>query len=291
MLQADSAGNRLIGIGLVSFTYVLFTLLDGSAKWLVGSVPVIVVVWLRFAAHVLFAGVLLLPLRGLSLVRTRHLRWHILRALMFVAMTGMNFWALQYLQLTVTSSIFFTVPILIALFAAPMLGEKLDRGRWAAVVLGFAGVLVIIRPGSAAFHPAMIAAMVNAVLYALFNLMTRRLAAYDSPETIQFLPAVGATLVLAPFALAYWQSPAGWLEWGVLCLLGVCGGLGHYLLALAHRYAPATVLAPFLYQQVVYMALFGYLVFGDVPGAPVWIGAAIVIASGLYLFARERARR
>jgi len=291
LLQADSAGNRLIGIGLVSLTYVLFTLLDGSAKWLVGSVPVIVVVWLRFATHVLFAGVLLLPLRGVSLVRTRHLRWHILRALMFVAMTGMNFWALQYLQLTVTSSIFFAVPILIALFAAPMLGEKLDRGRWAAVILGFAGVLVIIRPGSAAFHPAMIAAMVNAVLYALFNLMTRRLAAYDSPETIQFLPAVGATLVLAPFALAYWQSPAGWLEWGVLCLLGVCGGLGHYLLALAHRYAPATVLAPFLYQQVVYMALFGYLVFGDVPGAPVWIGAAIVIASGLYLFARERARR
>ena len=291
MLQADSAGNRLIGIGLVSFTYLLFTLLDGSAKWLVGSVPVIVVVWLRFATHVLFAGVLLLPLRGVSLVRTRHLRWHILRALMFVAMTGMNFWALQYLQLTVTSSIFFAVPILIALFAAPMLGEKLDRGRWAAVILGFAGVLVIIRPGSAAFHPAMIAAMVNAVLYALFNLMTRRLAAYDSPETIQFLPAVGATLVLAPFALACWQSPAGWLEWGVLCLLGVCGGLGHYLLALAHRYAPATVLAPFLYQQVVYMALFGYLVFGDVPGAPVWIGAAIVIASGLYLFARERARR
>jgi len=291
LLQADSAGNRLIGIGLVSFTYLLFTLLDGSAKWLVGSVPVIVVVWLRFATHVLFAGVLLLPLRGVSLVRTRHLRWHILRALMFVAMTGMNFWALQYLQLTVTSSIFFAVPILIALFAAPMLGEKLDRGRWAAVILGFAGVLVIIRPGSAAFHPAMIAAMVNAVLYALFNLMTRRLAAYDSPETIQFLPAVGATLVLAPFALAYWQSPAGWLEWGVLCLLGVCGGLGHYLLALAHRYAPATVLAPFLYQQVVYMALFGYLVFGDVPGAPVWIGAAIVIASGLYLFARERARR
>ena len=291
MLQADSAGNRLIGIGLVSLTYVLFTLLDGSAKWLVGSVPVIVVVWLRFATHVLFTGVLLLPLRGVSLVRTRHLRWHLLRALMFVAMTGMNFWALQYLQLTVTASIFFTVPILIALFAAPMLGEKLDRGRWAAVILGFAGVLVIIRPGSAAFHPAMIAAMVNTVLYALFNLMTRRLAAYDSPETIQFLPAVGATLVLAPFAIAYWRSPAGWLEWGMLCLLGVCGGLGHYLLALAHRYAPATVLAPFLYQQVVYMALFGYLVFGDVPGAPVWIGAAIVIASGLYLFARERARR
>jgi drug/metabolite transporter (DMT)-like permease len=291
LLQADSAGNRLVGIGLVSITYVLFTLLDGSAKWLVGSVPVIVVVWLRFAMHVVVASIVLFPLRGASLVKTGHLRWHALRALMFVAMTGINFWALQYLQLAVTSSIYFVVPIIIALLAAPLLGEKLDRGRWAAILAGFAGVLVIVRPWSAEFHPAMLASIVNAVLYALFNLMTRRLAAYDSPETIQFLPAVGAAIVLAPFALAAWQSPAGWLEWGVLCLLGVCGGLGHYLLALAHRYAPATVLAPFLYQQVIYMAILGYLVFGDVPAPAVWIGAAIVVASGLYLFARERARR
>jgi drug/metabolite transporter (DMT)-like permease len=291
LLQADSPGNRLVGIGLVSVTYVLFTLLDGSAKWLVGSVPVIVVVWLRFAMHVVVASIVLFPLRGASLVKTSHLRWHVLRALMFVAMTGINFWALQYLQLAVTSSIYFVVPIIIALLAAPLLGEKLDRGRWAAILAGFAGVLVIVRPWSAEFHPAMLASIVNAVLYALFNLMTRRLAAYDSPETIQFLPAVGAAIVLAPFALAAWQSPAGWLEWGVLCLLGVCGGLGHYLLALAHRYAPATVLAPFLYQQVIYMAIFGYLVFGDVPAPAVWTGAAIVVASGLYLFARERARR
>ncbi len=288
MLHADSARNRLIGIGLVSFTYLLFSLLDGSAKWLVGSVPVIVVVWLRFAIHVVAAGVVLFPLRGWSLIKTNHLRWHVLRAAMFMAMTGINFWALQYLQLTVTSSIFFTVPLIIALLGAPLLGEKLDRGRWAAILVGFAGVLVIIRPGSAGFHPAMLASLVNAVLYALFMLMTRRLAAYDSPETIQYLPALGAAIGLAPFALAAWESPGGWLEWAVACLMGVLGGLGHYLLALAHRYAPATVLAPFLYQQVFYMALFGYLVFGDVPGAAVWTGAAIVIASGLYLFYRER---
>jgi len=288
VLHADSARNRLVGIGLVSFTYLLFSLLDGSAKWLVGSVPVIVVVWLRFAIHVVVAGVVLFPLRGLSLIRTNHLRWHVLRAVMFMAMTGINFWALQYLQLTVTSSIFFTVPLVIAVLGAPLLGEKLDRGRWAAILVGFAGVLVIIRPGSAEFHPAMLASIVNAVLYALFMLMTRRLAAYDSPETIQYLPAVGAAIGLAPFALAAWESPEGWLEWSVACLMGVLGGLGHYLLALAHRYAPATVIAPFLYQQVFYMALFGYLVFGDVPGAAVWTGAGIVIASGLYLFYRER---
>jgi len=288
LLQADSSRNRLTGIGLVSLTYLLFSLLDGSAKWLVGSIPVIMVVWLRFVTQVVILGAVLFPLRGLSLVRTAHLRWHVLRALMFVGMTGINFWALQYLQLTVTSSIFFTVPIIIALVSAPLLGERLDRGRWAAIISGFVGVLVIVRPGSADFHPAMLACVVNAVLYALFMLMTRRLAAYDSPETIQYLPAIGAALLLTPFAIAAWQWPDTWLQWTVACLLGVLGGAGHYLLALAHRYAPAGVIAPFLYQQVLYMALFGYLVFGDVPSAAVWAGAVIVIGSGLYLFSRER---
>jgi drug/metabolite transporter (DMT)-like permease len=290
LLHADSARNRLIGIGLVSLTYVLFTLLDGSAKWLVGGMPVVMVVWLRFITHVVFAGAVLFPMRGLALVRTEHLRWHLVRAVMFMAMTGMNVWALQYLQLAVTSSIFFAVPILIALLAAPLLGERLDRGRWAAIVAGFAGVLVIVRPGSTEFQPAMLLSMVNAFMYALFILMTRRLAAYDSPETIQYVPALGAAIGLAPLAIAAWEWPDTWLEWTVACLLGVFGGLGHQLLALAHRYAPATVIAPFLYQQVIYMALFGYVVFGDVPAPAVGVGAAIVIASGLYLFARERRR-
>lgn len=287
MLQADSAGNRLTGIALVSLCYVLFTLLDGAAKWLVASMPVLVVVWLRFLTHALLASALLLPLRGRALYRTRHWRWHALRAVMFLTMTGLNFWALQYLQLAVTSAILFIVPILTALMAAPLLGEKLDTGRWAAVVAGFVGVLVILRPGTSGFHPAMLLTLANAVLYTIFNLMTRRLAAYDSPETIQYLPALGAAILLAPFALAAWESPSGWLEWTLACVMGAVGGLGHYLLAAAHRYAPATVIAPFLYQQVLYMALFGYLVFGDVPDPAVWLGAAIVIASGLYLFARE----
>jgi drug/metabolite transporter (DMT)-like permease len=291
LLHADSARNRLTGIGLISLTYLCFALLDGSAKWLVQSVPVLVVVWLRFLTHTLLASALLLPLRGAALVRTRHLRWHLLRGLMFCAMTGINFWALQYLMLTVTASIFFTVPILIALMSAPLLGEKLDARRWAAVLAGFAGVLVVVRPGSEAFHPAMLLSMMNAVIYSAFNLMTRKLAAYDSPETIQFLPALTASVVLAPFALASWQAPHGALEWTVLCLMGVFGGVGHYLLAMAHRYAPASTLAPFLYQQILYMAAFGYLVFGNVPDAGVWTGAAIVIASGLYLFGRERRAR
>jgi drug/metabolite transporter (DMT)-like permease len=250
--------------------------------------PVIMVVWLRFVMHALIAGAVLFPLRGVALIQSRYLRWHALRAVMFVTMTGINFWALQYLQLTVTSSIFFTVPIIIAVISALFFGERLGWGRWAAILAGFCGVLVIVRPGSTQFHPAMLGALVNALIYSMFMLMTRRLAAYETAEKIQYLPAVGAAVLLTPFAIASWEWPDTGLEWTVVCLLGVFGAAGHYLLALAHHYAPASVIAPFVYLQVITMALFGYLVFGDVPAPAVWLGAAIVVASGLYLFYRER---
>ncbi len=288
MLQEDIARNRFIGIGLVSVTFLCFSLLDGGAKWLVGTLPVVEVVWLRFLMQVLLGGALLAPRQGMALLRTQRPRLQFLRAVLMTVMTAMNFWALQYLQLAETSSIMFSTPILIALLAAPMLGEKLDRARWIAIVAGFIGVLVVVRPGTQSFHPALLIVLFNALLYALFNLMTRQLAAYDSPETTQFLSALGATLALTPFALAAWQAPATALEWGVACLMGLFGGLGHYGLALAHRYAPASVLAPFLYQQILYMMILGYLIFGDVPNPAVLVGAAVVIASGLYLLWREQ---
>jgi drug/metabolite transporter (DMT)-like permease len=221
-------------------------------------------------------------------LRPKRLKLQLLRAAFMPVMTGLNFWALQYLQLAETGAIQFSVPIIIALIAAPMLGERMDRARWAAIAVGFVGVLIIVRPGTQGFHPALLLAIINAFLYAMFNLLTRQLAAHDSPETSQLYSSVGAALVLMPFALATWQAPASVLQWAVLVLIGFAGGLGHYLLAIAHRYAPASVLAPFLYQQIIWMMALGYLVFGDVPDKAVVIGAAIVIASGGYLLYRER---
>src|SRR5258708_10332914 len=145
---------------------MLFSLLDGTATWLVSVMPVFMVVWLRFVTHAVFATALLYPIKKNSLFKTGHLRWHLARALMFMLMTGMNFWALQYLQLTVTASIFFTVPIIVAVISAWMLKEKLDAARWIAIVTGFCGVLVIVHPWSADFHPAMLLAIGNAFLYA-----------------------------------------------------------------------------------------------------------------------------
>ncbi|MDP3223038.1 MAG: DMT family transporter, partial [Rubrivivax sp.] len=255
MLKTDSARSRRIGIGLVTLATFCFAILDACAKWLVQTLPVVEVVWLRFVTHVLLMVLLLAPAHGRALVRMHSPRLHLLRAAMLASMTGLNFWALQYLQLAETGAIQFSVPMLIALLSAWWLHEKLDLRRWVAIVGGFAGVLLVIRPGSQAFHPAILLCVGNALLYAAFNLLTRRMVATESPQAMQLLSAVGAALVLAPPALLHWQAPPDTLHWGVIALCGLMGGVGHLAVALAHRYASAAVLGPFLYQQILYMAL------------------------------------
>jgi drug/metabolite transporter (DMT)-like permease len=288
LLHPDSSRNRLIGIGIVSCAYFCFAVLDASAKWLVQSLPVAQVVWLRFSVHVLLMIALMARSGELKPQSIRSPKLQALRALMLSAMTALNFWALQYLQLAETGSIQFAVPILVALFAAWLLGERLDTGRWIAVFVGFAGVLVIMRPGTQGFHPALLLAVANAVLYALFNLMTRKLAASDPPAITNLLSAFGAVVLMTPFALLGWQPLPSPKHWAILFLAGASGGIGHLCLAHAHRFAPASTLAPFLYQQILFTSLLGFLVFDDVPGTAVLTGAGIVVLSGLYLLWRER---
>jgi drug/metabolite transporter (DMT)-like permease len=283
MLHLDTARSRRIGIGLVSLTTLCFATLDASAKWLIQSLPVLQVVWLRFLLHVLLTSALLAPMYGRELWRVHHPRLQLLRSLMLALMTALNFWALQYLQLAETGAIQFSVPLLIALLSAWWLGEHLDGRRWLAIAAGFAGVLLVIRPGTQAFHPAILLSVLNALLYAVFNMLTRRLAATESPAATQLMSALGATIVLTPFGLAQWQTPADLKTWAVLVGCGLFGGFGHFLVAQAHRYATAATLGPFLYQQIVYMTLWGWLLFGQMPDALVLAGAAVVVASGLAL--------
>ena len=284
---SDSAHHRRIGIALVTVTTLMFAVLDASAKWLVVSLPVLQVVWMRFLLHSVFSIVVFAPSVGSDLLRWRHPRLQLLRGLMLGSMTALNFWALQYLQLAETGAMQFSVPIMIALFSAWWLGERLDVKRWLAIFSGFVGVLIIIRPGSQSFHPAILLTALNAVLYALFNMMTRYLVRSEHPATTQLTSAVVATLVLTPFALLQWQTPATQLEWVIMALAGLSGGIGHYFVALAHRYASAAVLGPFLYQQIIYMTVLGWLVFGQVPDRSVVLGATVVVCSGLYLLWRE----
>ena len=240
-----------------------------------------------FLTHALLGVLLLSPHYGRRLFVVQHPRLQLLRGVMLALMTWLNMWALVYLQLDVTGAIQFSVPILVAVISAKWLGERLDGPRWMAILAGFCGVLLIVRPGSSAFHSAIFLSIGNAVIYALFNLLTRRLAASELPAATQLVSAVVATVLLTPFGLAVWRTPDGWWSWVLVLSLGIFGGAGHLAVAQAHRYASAAVLGPFIYQQIIYMGLFGWLVFDHVPDAAVVAGATVVVASGLFLLYRE----
>jgi drug/metabolite transporter (DMT)-like permease len=290
MLHDDTARHRRTGIALICAATLCFATLDACAKWLVKSLPVVEVVWLRFALHVVLLSALLAPVHGRALLRMRSVKLQVLRGTMLGAMTGVNFWALQYLQLAETGAIQFSVPLLITLLSAWWLGERLDAHHWLAIAAGLAGVLLVVRPGSAAFHPAILLSIANALLYAAFNMLTRRMVATETPASMQLISAIIAALLIAPFALWQWRTPPDAATWGVVALCALCGGIGHHAVATAHRYATAAVLAPFLYQQIVYMTLWGWLLFAQVPDGWVVAGALVVIASGLYMLWVEMRR-
>jgi drug/metabolite transporter (DMT)-like permease len=287
MNELATQRQRRVGIACICCATLMFATLDSSAKWLVLSYPVMQVIWMRFLVHTVLTAVLFGPRVGKNLYRVQNPKLQILRGLMLTCMTAMNFWALQYLQLAETGAIQFSVPIMIALFSVWHLGERQSMSRWVAIAAGFVGVLIIIRPGSHAFHPAILLSLGNAVMYAVFNMITRHLGAQDHPAATQWISALVPTLVLTPFAFLNWQTPNDWVSWSFILLAGLCGGLGHFASAMAHRYASAAVLGPFLYQQIIYMTLLGWLMFDQVPDPMVVAGAVLVVVSGLYLLRQE----
>lgn len=287
MLFEDNARNRLRGIGIVVVLTFCMATTDACAKWLVRSIPVGEIVWLRFLFHAISSGIFLAPTYGRELFRVRSLRLQLLRAAMLGVMTVVNFTALKYLQLAELGAIQFSAPIFIALISGFVLGEHLGARRWLAILAGFGGVILIIRPGTQGFHPIMILSLANAAVSATFNLLTRRLAATESPAATQLMSALGAAVLFTPVALVQWEFPKDAVTWGVLVSSGVFGGLGHYLLAKAHRYASAAVLAPYLYLQMVYMAIWGWVLFDQLPDLAVVVGAITVVGSGLFMLYRE----
>jgi drug/metabolite transporter (DMT)-like permease len=282
--------RRLKAIGLMAFATLCFAALDSTAKFLVvkKGIPAVEVTWLRFAGHVVFSVAVLWPFALAPSLRSAKPLVQWLRSGLMTVTTGFNFVALRYLQLDQTVTIFFLTPLIVAALAGPLLDEWIGWHRMVAVVAGFLGVLLVMHPGFGTLHWAMLLALVATFGYALYNLATRYLAAFDPARVTQTYTPLAGFLVMAPFAFADWQWPQEARLWILFASLGFWGGLGHWLLILAHRSAPASVLAPFIYLGLIWMSAAGFLIFGNVPTLWTLSGAAIVILSGLYLLARER---
>jgi drug/metabolite transporter (DMT)-like permease len=234
------------------------------------------------------ALIALRPWRELPLYLTRRPVIQVARSLLLTLSTVFNFLALRHLQLAETTTIGFAGAFVVAGLAGPMLGEWIGPRRWAAIAVGFVGVVIVTRPGPEGFQPAVLLSVGSMLCNGLYVILTRALAATDSPEGLLLYPAIAATIVMAPVALPDAVWPPNLLIAVLLVGIGFLGAIGHWFLILAHRRAPAASLAPFVYFQLIWMTALGYFVFGDLPHRLTLIGAAIIVASGLYILYRQR---
>lgn len=284
------AAHILRGIFIYCFTMLAFAGLDTSAKFAGRYLPSIEVVWIRFLVHVALALLILRPWRDWGPYRTRRPLLQILRSFFLVGSTLFNFAALGSLQLDQTISIGFSAPFLIAALAGPLLGEWAGPRRWIAICVGFVGVLVITAPGTGGFKPAMLLSVGSATSYALYIITTRLLSSTESSASMLLISAAVPAMALVPFAAPVSAPPPTLVVALCLFLTGFCGLFGHWCVILAHKLAPAPVLAPFMYTQIVWALILSSIVFGDLPSLRTLAGTGIIVSSGIYLLYRERRR-
>ncbi len=285
---ADHPGLR--GIALLMTAVFIFALMDTTAKYLGRSYALPEVIWGRYFAHLIFMLVVFAPRLGLRIFHTRRLGLQALRSLMLVLCTGFFFAALNYLPIAEATAIGFISPFLVTLLSGPLLGEHVKRAQWLAVAAGFSGVLIVIRPGGGLLSYAALLPMATALCYSLYQILTRKLAASENPVVTLFYTALVGGVVSTAVLPFYWVMPAP-VDCGLMLLLGIAGGVGHYVLIRAFERTPASVLAPFGYTQIVWVTLLGYLVFGNFPDMVSLLGMAVIVCSGLYCgwVARSRA--
>jgi len=283
--------DLLLGVMFICLSGITSPLMNGFAKLLGESYSSVQVSWARAFGHVLFMLAVFVPRFGLRMLRTRRLGRHLSRSACLFISNLSYFFALGFIPMGKAASINMTGPLMVAALAWPMLGERTSPGRVIAVMMGFLGVLVIIRPGSEVFHWAALFIIFSALMNGLYQIFTREIADTEAAETSAIYSSiVGAfgMLVVLPFV---WRTPSSVTHIALFCSLGVLGAISHYFVALSLGFAPANIVTPFQYVQMVGSVLVGYLMFGDLPDALTWLGAGIIIASGLYVGWTQTRRR
>lgn len=282
-------GGTLTGIALMCLGVGMFPMSNASAKFLAAQYPLAEVLWARFAGHLLVALLVFLPRRGPRLLVARRPRLQLARSLLLLGSTVCFVSGLARLPLTTASAIGFTAPLVVLLLSAPLLGEPVRRAQWGAVAIGFLGALVVVRPQPALDPLGALFGFASASCYGLYQIVTRKGAAFDTAETgIVWAPLAGAAAmtVLMPFS-AVWPHRAA--DWAIFAALGFFGALGHYFLNRAFQLAPAALLSPFGYFELIGATALGWIVFAGFPDALTWTGIALVIAGGI--IAGRAARR
>lgn len=277
----------LAGVLPCLLAMLLFAALDATAKHLTAFLAVPLMVWGRYLVHLLIMLVTVAPSSGRDIVVTRRPGLMVLRGLLLVGVTLLGQLALRTLPLAETTALVFIAPLLVAILAGPLLGERVRPRAWLATVAGFAGVLLIVRPGGSLAGDGVACALGAALCYAGYQLLTRKLAATEPLLRLLFHTALVGTLAMLPVLPFAWDGrlPTP-LQSLLIVLLGLYGGVGHFLLIRAFRETPASLLSPLLYMQLVWATLLGWLIFAQLPDLATTVGMLIIGASGLSLAIR-----
>jgi drug/metabolite transporter (DMT)-like permease len=285
MLQHNPA---LRGILLMFIALGVFTLMDTIGKYLSRWYPVPGIVWARYAFNLL-ALLAFLAWRGeLRLMRTARPAIQVARGVLLGLATVIFFTALSHMPLAEASAIAFVLPLFVAVLAVPMLGERLEAPRLIAILVGLVGVLVVMRPGTEAFTVYALFPLAMALVNALYQILTRKVAGVEPTLTSLFYGSLVGAVMFTPVLPFAWLTPHDPFHWALLVVLGLLATVGHFILIRAFECAPASLLAPFVYTQLLWTILVGYLVFGDLPDRWSLAGMAIIVAAGLYLASRQR---
>jgi drug/metabolite transporter (DMT)-like permease len=269
------------GIVLVVMAMACFAVLDTTAKYISTLVPLAVAMWSRYAFQAVLTGAVLLPRRGWGLLKTRHPWLQVLRGVLLAATSSLAFISLRSLPVGEFTALLMLTPMLITVISAASMGEKVSPLRWLLLTGGFIGALIVIRPGSHGFDWAMLFPLALVLISAFFQLLTSRLAQDDDPGTMHFYTGAVA-MVLASVALPFaWETPATPALWALLLMLGVFSTLGHYLLILGYGRATPSTLTPFLYFQIGFAALAGWIAFSHVPDGWAVLGIGLIALCGM----------
>jgi drug/metabolite transporter (DMT)-like permease len=287
----DRESERILaGIGLVILAVACFATLDTATKLSTAGVPILMGVWFRYAFQAAATTMVLLPRYGTALLRTEHPRYQLLRGSLLLVSSVLAFLSLRYMPLAEFTSVVLIAPLVVTLLAATTLKEEVSPLRWFLVAGGFVGTLVILRPGGTVFSWAILLPLGLVITNAWFQVLTSRLARTEKPLTMHFYTGWVGTLIATvglPFA---WTALDGW-HWWLLCLMGFMATVGHFFLILAFQRAPASTLTPYLYAQIAFAMLGGWLVFSHVPDTASLLGIALIAvcgAAGAWLTVRER---
>ncbi|MGQ0578362.1 MAG: DMT family transporter [Betaproteobacteria bacterium] len=259
-----------------------FSVLETAAKYLSSFYPVPMLVWCRYTVHTVLMLVLFAPKFGAGLLRTTQPGGQVLRAALLVGSTSCYFGALSFLPMAEVKAVSFISPLLVTLFAVWWLREQVSRTRWLAVVAGFIGVLFIIRPGSAMLQWPALLAVGAAFCYSLYQIMTRKFSETENVFTTLFYTALVGCVLMSMVVPLFWETP-DIRHVPLLILLGLVAGFGHFMLIKALELENASFLSPLGYVQLLWVILFGFLAFGDLPDGYSLIGMTIVVGSGLYV--------